>query len=1112
MKNESTIDQQLISFKNALLNIPSTDILVHCDIENPKLKKILNPTLDETVAIDKAWKNILKQNENLSATNNSTSTLCLASGIFKNEKQTPIFITPLHFQWINKNQTFQLEPIWENTFVNPWLEKQLNVYQQKIEFDNKKTIQENIEEIQNNLFFQKQGVQIEEKYFIGNFHHHRFLILREIETILNNPKSRLIQQLFGEKQEETKTLVLTKGKLSAQDSDQNEAITTFEKENVVVEGPPGTGKSTLITNLIGKSVASNYKVLLFSEKKVALEIIYQKAKQHQFQNLCYYNPENKTETFIRTLEHAWKELEIFQENKEKNLELSTQYRNQLQSLLNKLNSPSLIENTSFKSIQNWFKEISPRTTEFNSNFITIETWKKHENTIEKLYEGEHILPPFYGYKKIDLQQEKEVENINEKCSLFIEYLEKFNLENKKLLNTFKRKISFIQIINNEKDKLYFSIYINKNKKEKFQKLIQKYKTQINKLNEHKNDYYAWLKIPTITQLEHWKETLKNGSYYQKWKLKRTLNHFLLDNTTPPILLIDLLIKAESEKEKQNKILHALQQLGIHHPETEIPQIELTLSLLNHYSDCIEEIKQQDLEDIRNEHFSFLELIQWIEKKIEIPDKLLLKGFITNIINDLNYNVKNSFYIKDLPFEIIRFIQQFKTIKECKQAISNHYYYLIQHYYPQLTDFENATIISLVDKIVEQENIEQSHFEKEIIQKQKEKFQLYNQLILQSDTKLSTERKEFKKQLKNGKRILVKGFAKSRHRQSIREYIESDAIHWIHVLMPVWLVTPSQLATLFPLKENLFDICIADEASQIPLMNGIGALQRSKRAIILGDSKQMSPSNYFSGIYQSVDLLHQASYYFEKRMLKHHYRSNHSALIQFSNKHFYNNQLQPFPTTNVSYPLQHHYIENGRFENRTNQLEAEKISKLITKHIHSTKKIGIVAFSNEQKELIYNLIDPEIKSVMDEKIIENKLFLKSLEQVQGDECDVLLISLGYAKNAHGHFQLQMGPLNRINGYKRLNVLFTRAKESIHFVSSVKSNDFPWTDNESILLLKNYLYQIENQEILNNLDFPFGLEPEINESTLIINDLHSKIISQQDMVTCIDTLQKRGWSIR
>jgi superfamily I DNA and/or RNA helicase len=384
--------------------------------------------------------------------------------------------------------------------------------------------------------------------------------------------------------------------------------------------------------------------------------------------------------------------------------------------------------------------------------------------------------------------------------------------------------------------------------------------------------------------------------------------------------------------------------------------------------------------------------------------------------------------------------------------------------------------------------------------------------LQSDTKLSAEQKEFKKQLKNGKRILVKAFAKTRHRQSIRDYIESDAIHWIKVLMPIWLVTPSQIAILFPLKEDLFDICIADEASQIPLINGIGALQRSKRAMILGDSKQMSPSNYFSGIHHSVDLLHQASYYFEKRILKHHYRSKHSALISFSNKYFYNNQLQPFPTANTTYPLHHHYIEQGYFENRTNQKEAEKINELITKHIYSTKKIGIVAFSNEQKELIYKNINPETKQILEEKITENNAFLKSLEQVQGDECDILMISLGYAKNIHDHFQLQMGPLNRKNGYRRLNVLFTRAKESIHFVTSVKSNDFPWTDNESIVLLKDYIYQLENQNHSNSINFPFNISPNINENTLTIHDLYSKITTEQEMVTCIDTLQKRGWQIR
>jgi hypothetical protein len=107
---------------------------------------------------------------------------------------------------------------------------------------------------------------------------------------------------------------------------------------------------------------------------------------------------------------------------------------------------------------------------------------------------------------------------------------------------------------------------------------------------------------------------------------------------------------------------------------------------------------------------------------------------------------------------------------------------------------------------------------------------------------------------------------------------------------------------------------------------------------------------------------------------------------------------------------------------------------------------------------------------------------------------------------------MGPLNRKNGYRRLNVLFTRAKESIHFVTSVKSNDFPWTDNESIVLLKDYIYQLENQNHSNSINFPFNISPNINENTLTIHDLYSKITTEQEIVTCIDTLQKRGWQIR
>jgi hypothetical protein len=92
--------------------------------------------------------------------------LCLANGIFKSDNETPIYITPIHFQWIIKNQSFQIEPIWENTFVNPWLEKYLQTYGQEIEFNKEISIEENIENLESNQFFQKQNIIIEKYHFV----------------------------------------------------------------------------------------------------------------------------------------------------------------------------------------------------------------------------------------------------------------------------------------------------------------------------------------------------------------------------------------------------------------------------------------------------------------------------------------------------------------------------------------------------------------------------------------------------------------------------------------------------------------------------------------------------------------------------------------------------------------------------------------------------------------------------------------------------------------------------------------------------------------------------------------------------------------------------------
>jgi hypothetical protein len=289
------------------------------------------------------------------------------------------------------------------------------------------------------------------------------------------------------------------------------------------------------------------------------------------------------------------------------------------------------------------------------------------------------------------------------------------------------------------------------------------------------------------------------------------------------------------------------------------------------------------------------------------------------------------------------------------------------------------------------------------------------------------------------------------------------------LIPCWMTSPETVSAIFPMKQ-MFDLVIFDEASQCFSEQGIPAMYRARQVLITGDSKQLSPSDLHRIRWEEDEdenpdteadsLLDLSEKYLMKVQLTSHYRSRSVELIDFSNIHFYKNTLQLLPDSellNAPEPSIKYMKVNGIWENNTNRKEADEIIRIIFKLIIQSpdKSIGVVTFNSKQQNLILDLL--EERSALEKVIIPDTLFVKNIENVQGDERDIIIFSISYAPDIKGNFLAHFGSLNMAKGENRLNVAISRAKEKIYVVSSILPDQLHVEDtkNEGPRLLKEYL---------------------------------------------------------
>lgn len=298
------------------------------------------------------------------------------------------------------------------------------------------------------------------------------------------------------------------------------------------------------------------------------------------------------------------------------------------------------------------------------------------------------------------------------------------------------------------------------------------------------------------------------------------------------------------------------------------------------------------------------------------------------------------------------------------------------------------------------------------------------------------------------------------------------------LAPCMLMSPISVAQYLKPDVEKFDLVIFDEASQMPTYEAVGAIARGKSMIVVGDPKQMPPTNFFSVNTVDEDNLDKEdlesilddslSLSIPSRYLLWHYRSKHESLIAFSNSEYYDNKLLTFPSPdNIESKVQFVSVKGiyDKGKSRQNRAEAVAIVKEIERRLSNSelrkKSIGVVSFSSAQQNLIDDLLSELFvkRSDLESIALENNepLFIKNLENVQGDERDIILFSVGYGPDKDGRVSMNFGPLNRLGGERRLNVAVSRARYEMIVFSTLHSDqiDLNRTSAAGVSGLKRFL---------------------------------------------------------
>ncbi|WP_391591522.1 DNA2/NAM7-like helicase [[Mycoplasma] cavipharyngis] len=905
-----------------------------------------------------------------------------------------------------------------------------------------------------------QKLVIEDRFCLGIFDPSGGKLKSDLQQILDNNESG---EIFNQ------PLITTKDQVKLNDLKQNPlfqidrldlyqkyAVRSSISNNTIIHGPPGTGKSEVIANIIINLLMNDKTVLMVSEKVAALEVLSKRLKKLSIFMLSVYDTKNKSKFYDSIVNLAefigdsWKvdSANAYIENsKKKQITLFYQQNfekiRNFKNLLNKLNEFKnfSVEKTSFLKYWKIFSNFG--------GFSALEKIKK-SNLLTKFKEGISF------FNNDEIQFFKLLERFIHSCKIN-------NIDSEIKLQNFLARIFNIRKIFDQKlleanhnnlSKIKANAYFLKNylgSKKQYQEILR-------------NDPFLFYNdVKNFKQIKKEIINLINEQFFNQFS-----NHLPLVNQ------FVLAFKKANDRDKKFILDKFKQELVV------INKKPLSKMFYTHKLSNEDQILIKNLEKLNDLNLTKYQDFNYIVENHELFHPIsIINFFDDNIVNDQNLSFVNQkltffdFSFFQLYHEHQMNIHRWRNLKKIL-----HLKPIFESQYP-----------NFVGNILFQEYI--NDFNKLDWSKFAEPLMIsIREVILKKLTNLNPE----------DKKLLIKAInvAKLKRRPAIYAYLSKYA-STIKNLIPIWVSRPEAAAICVPLIKNYFDYGIYDEASQMFLERAYPILYRSKINIVAGDDKQLLPSNFFSSSnFDSEDeydvddldveesLLDRAiSSSWNVFMLQNHYRSETKELIEFPSQYIYDKKLN-YASKNGTYGTRSlEIIEvNGHFEDGLNIKEATCVIKLLTKlNLDQYPSVLVITFNRVQANYISEiLIDAkQVGEEITKKYLDGHIGVINLENVQGTEADLVILSISYGKYGLSGKPIRsnFGPLTQRGGKNRLNVAITRAKKKMIVLKSLSSANIKDSYNENLNVFRNFLAFLERYEHRVGIKSDKWIEDGIND---------------------------------